>query len=807
MFETLGRDFRYAFRSMGRNPGFTFVVVTTMALSIGTAASIFTVVDAVLLRPLPYPEPERIVEIVRDQGGTDIGALDARTFGALREGYRACDHLAASNGGAGNLRVGDEGENISLLKVTSGYFEALGVKPALGRGFVREDEQHGAPLSVILSDDLWRRRFDADPEIVGETVRISDELYSVAGVMPRGFRTFPPRDAWIPLRLDFRGAGYNYAVMGRLREGLTQTQAQSELEALISSLRGEGFTWPENQRFTAMSYQARLAVSAKPALVALLGAVAMVLLIACANVAGLLLARAANRQGEIAVRTALGGGRGRIARQLLTESVALGLLGGAAGLLLAYWGVEGLLALSPTDYSSWQVGLDFRVAAAALSAAVLTGLLFGLVPAVTASRADLRSAIHGNGGPGQAGGGRAWLRSSLVVAESALCMVLLIGAALLSLSFVNLRNVELGFDPSNVTTARMPIEGEEYENPRRIAAFYDDALTRIQALPGVASAAVSTSLPVERGLNLPIRIPYGPDEGEIASVDWRYVSPDFFGTMRIPLLRGRAIEQADSLDSAPVALVNQEFAERFFGAVDPVGHPVELHPFTSQIDDRPRLIVGVVGNVKTRGLAAPARPTMFVPIRQVPDGLLKLVHGFYGANWVFRVRPGASGVMTAIQDTVASIDPRQQMVRVRQMDDVISTSLAEQRFRTTVLGVFALLALVMAVAGIYGLIAYSVRERRLEFGIRMALGASAHAVVASVVRRGVAMAGVGVLAGVGLSLMLTRVLQRFAFGVDAADPVLFVVVAILLMGAAALASLIPASVLLRLSPAVSLRQE
>ena len=806
MLETLLRDFRYAFRTMGRNPGFTIVVVTTMALSIGTATSIFSIADAVLLRPLPYPQPERIVEIGRDQGADAIGALDARTFGALRDGYRAAAHLAAAVGGAGNLRVGDERENVSLLKVTAGYLEVLGVAPALGRGFTQEDEQHGAPLAVILSDALWRGRFGADPRVVGETVRISNELYTVAGVMPEGFRTFPPRDAWVPLRLDFRGAGYNYAAIGRLREGVTRAQAQSELEALLASLRSEGFSWPENQRLIAMGYQSRLALSVKPALVALLGAVAMVLLIACANVAGLLLARAAARQGEIAIRTALGGGRGRIARQLLTESIALGLLGGAAGLLLAYWGVEGLLALSPTDYSDWQVGVDLRVAAAALSASVLTGLLFGFVPAITASRSDVRSALHRAGARGHSGG-RSWLRGSLVVAESALCMALLVGAALLTYSFINLRNVELGFDPSNVATARMPIEGEEYKSSRRLSAFYGEALARIQTLPGIEAAAISTSLPVERGLNLPIRVPQGPDEGEITSVDWRYVSPDFFRTMRIPLLRGRSIEPADSLDSAPVVLINQEFADRFFGQIDPVGHSVELHPFTSRIDDQPRQIVGVVGNVKTRGLAAPARPTMFVPIRQVPDGLLAVVHGFHGANWVFRVGPGTSGVMTAIQDAVASIDSRQRMIRVRQMDDVISASLSEQRFRTTVLGVFAFLALLMAVAGIYGLIAYSVRERRREFGIRMALGASARAVVASVVRRGVAMAGAGALAGVGLSLAFARVLQRFAFGVDAADPLLFLVVAILLLGAAALASLVPASALLRLSPAVTLRQE
>jgi predicted permease len=492
-------------------------------------------------------------------------------------------------------------------------------------------------------------------------------------------------------------------------------------------------------------------------------------------------------------------------RQLLTESIVLGLAGGTLGLLFAQWGAQGLVALSPTDYSNWDTGVDLRVAFATFAAAAAAGIFFGLAPSLQALRVDLRAALH-EGGERTASGGRARSRSALVIFEVALCTVLLIGAGLLIRTYLNLRNVELGFDPSNVLTARMSLEGAKYESARNVTALYEESLARIRELPGVESAAIVSDLPVERGLNLPIRIPQGANAGEITSVDWRYASPGYFRTMRIPLLRGRYIEETDTADSTPVTIVNQEFVRRFFGDDDPLGAHVEVHRFSKEVDDRPRQIVGVVDDVKTRGLAGPALATMFVPVAQLPDGLLKIVRGYSGADWVVRTRPGVEAG-PAVRETIASLDPQQVFRGTRTMDQIIEASLSDQRFQSTLLAVFAGLALAMAAAGIYGLISYAVSQRTREIGIRMALGAKAETLLGTIVRQGIILGAVGVMLGMVASFAIARVLQGFVFGVSTSDPATFCVVGALLVVTAAVASLIPALSVLRLDPAATLRNE
>ena len=803
--QVLWQDIRYALRGFARTPEFTVVAVLTIALGMGATSSIYSVVDAVLLRPLPFPEPDRIVEILREFQGGGVSVQDFPTFEFLREHYRSCSYVAASIPASGTLVAERQAEPVDLLNVSADYFEVFGVEPAHGREFSLEDEKQGSPLSLVLSHEFWTSRFGSEASIIGETVRLDGEMYAIVGVMPADFRPLPAADVWTPLRIDFRGGGTNYQVLGRLRSGVALAQAQSELEGLAVAFREEGLRLPQEQRLVAMTYQDRLALSAETELFVLLGAVGMVLLIACANTACLLLARAAGRRREFAVRASLGGGTRRITRQVLTESVVLGMFGGGLGLLLAGWGAQGLVALGPAGYFHWGVSVDTRVVLATLAVASATGVLFGMAPALQARRVDIWGELQSAGGR-TASGGRARLRDALVISEVALCTVLLIGAGLLVRTYVNLRNVELGFDPEGVVAARMRLQGAGYESAREVAAFFDESLARLRELPGVDSAAAVSNLPVERGLNLPIRIPHGLDAGEITSVDWRYASPEYFEVMSIPLLRGRYLGVRDAAGSPPVAVVNREFARRFFGDDDPIGVHVELHRFSDEVDDAPRQIVGVVGDVKTRGLAGPARPTMFVPVGQLPDGLLRVVHGFFQPNWVIRSRPGAE-ISPAAREVLSSLDPLQAFIGTRTMDQVVESSIQQQRFQSALIAVFAALALAMAAGGIYGLIAYAVSQRTREIGIRMALGASAETVLGTIVRQGVTLGAIGVMLGVVASLALTRFLQSFVFGVSTSDPATFGVVGTLLVGTAALASLIPALSVLRLDPAATLRNE
>ena len=804
-FETLAQDVRYGLRTMARNPGFTAVAVVTMALGIGVNSAIFSVTDAVLLRPLPYPEPDRVVEIGQEPNGGLPGKLSTLMVRYLRERFRSCEAFAPTIGNSGILVVGEHVEPVSMLEVSAAYFDVLGVRPAVGRGFSEDDEQPGSPLSAVLSDEIWRRVFAGNPDVLGESVQIGGKLYRIRGVMPPEFRTFPPRDVWAPFRFDARGAGMNYTVMGRLAHDTSRAEAQSELDVLTAGY-GPDAGFPDRRRFVALDYQSNLGSDVQPALVALSWAVGMVLLIACANLACLLLARGSSRQKEIAMRAALGGGRGRIVRQLLTESVLLALLGGGLGVLFARAGISTLLALSPANYSIWNVQVDTRVLLATLAVSVAAGILFGLVPALETTRRDLRDVLQNAAGRASAGRRSAVMRRALVTAEVALCVVLLAGAGLLVRTLINLRNVELGFNSEDVLTARLSVEGDAYREPRKVTAFYDAALSRIRNLPGVEEAAVVNSIPVERGWNLPIVIPHGPNQGELISVDWRFMTPASLNVLGIPLMKGRRIEDTDVLGSAPVTLINQAFAQRFFGDDDPIGSYVQVHPFTKEMDDPPRQIVGIVGNVKSQGLMTPAIPTMLVPLRQLPAGLLGHIHRT--VRWVVRTDGREEAALVpAMQQVLRSLDPQLAFSGTRTMDEVIDRSIGEQRFQMVLLSVFGALALVMAATGIYGLVAYLVASRRREIGVRMALGATRRDVAGQVIREGVLPVAAGAAVGLVASLGLAAVLQSFLFGVGASDPLTLGAVVAVILAVGVGASLIPAGRAVRISPVAALREE
>ncbi|MBI3664829.1 MAG: ABC transporter permease [Acidobacteria bacterium] len=803
------QDLRYAARTLGRSPGFTATAVLTLALGIGANTAIFSVVNAVLLRPLPYPEPERLVDIMRRYRGFDDNGQSGAEFLFYREHCRSFERLAAFDGVSSglNLVVGGEAEYVRALGASADYFRVFGAEPARGRSFQEEEDRPDGANVAVLSHALWQRRFNCDPDIVGRAVSLGGRAYTIVGVTPAGFNSIPPADVWTALHPSPRNEDPNFDVVGRLKAGVTLAQAQSEMDAVGEAFRRQSARAQEDRSVPWLRpLQSYLARSVRPALLVILGAVGVVLLIACVNTANLLLVRASSRAREIAIRAALGAGRQRIVRQLLTESVLLALAGGGLGLLVARWSVPGLLALTPAEYSIWQhVGVDGTVLGVTVALSLLTGIVFGLAPALEITRLDLSEAFKAGGGRTTSGRRAGWLRQALVVAEVALCMVLLVGAGLLVRTFMNLRRVNPGLDPHNVLTAQMSLYGDRYRTAEKLAAFYESGLARIRQLPGVEGAAVISNLPIERGLNMPAFLVDGPLAGETRMSDWRYITPDYFRVMKIPLLAGRYLEEADTARSANVAVVNQEFARRYFANGEAIGRHIQT--FRGADGERAREIVGIVGDVKERGLDGPARPVMHVPVSQAPDRALGATHYWFQVSWVVRAREGGSGLIADMQQKVRAVDPEQPFSGFRTMEQVMAGSLRQQQFQMMLLGLFAALALALAAAGIYGLISYSVVQRTQEIGIRLALGATAGSLVRAIVWQGTALAGAGVAAGLIAALALTRLLERFVFGVGTADPATFLGVAMLLVAVAAAASLIPALRVVRLNPMDTLRVE
>jgi putative ABC transport system permease protein len=812
--EMFTQDMRYGVRSLLRTPGFTLAALLALALGTGANAAIFSVVNAVLLRPLPYAEPDRIVQFVWRTRDEDHVALRGAQYLHFRDSMRSLDVLAAWRGPTGfNLSAGDSAEYVKAMPVSKEFFHVFAGRPLYGETFGAEHDRDGGPDVVVLSHALWTRLFGANPSVVGSIVSLGDRSYTVLGVMPRAFQSMPPADLYIPLKPSTTGAGggQNYRVAGRLKRDVTIQQATAEASSLYQSsiAQFQGSRLDANGRptdtYAFVPFQSSITQGARPALLLMLAAVGLLLLIACANTANLLLARASGRGREIAVRAALGANRGRIIRQLLTESLILFAAGGAAGVCLAYWTIPALLALTPSGYTVYQhVHIDATVLVTMLAVSIVTGLLFGLAPALTLSRHDLVEAFKDDGTRSTGSRRSGWLRKVLVVSEVALCMLLLLGAGLLIQTFMRLRAIDPGFDPRGLLTARMSLQGERHASSADLNRFFEQALEGIRRIPGVQSASVVNGVPIERGLNMNVDVLDGPEhfDGMATLTDWRYAGLGYFKTMGIRLVAGRDFAESDRAGAPPVAVINEAFARHFFKNTNPIGHHIGMWKTDESIE-----VVGVAKDLREGGdLTGPPVRIMYVPVTQANMKWIRASHTYFPMSWVVRSSNTGAETIRQIREAVRTIDPKQPFSSFVTMEDIKATSMADQTFQMTLLTGLAAIGLVLAFAGIYGLIAYTVAQRTRELGIRIALGATRGRILRGVLREGTILAATGVLMGVACGVVCTRALQNYVYGVSTLDPVTFASVGALLIVVAAVASLVPAIRAVRLDPTTALRE-
>ncbi len=803
-------DLRYAVRNLARKPLFASVAIVTLALGIGANAAIFTVVNAVLLRPLPYPEPRQLMMVwtYNPQQGFDKDVATYPNFDDWRRESRTFERMSAYAGGSVTLTGSGDPAQIRASFVTPEFFETMGVAPEIGRAFEAREASAGAERVAVLSDGLWRRRFGGDRSIVGRNVTLNGAGYQVVGVMPQGFAHPEDAELWAPLAPTGAFAGlfpsrgsFWLTVVGRLKPGVSRVTAQAEMDGIASRLREK---YPENagQGVRLVSLHDEIVGDVRPALLVLLGAVCLVLLIACANVANLLLTRAASRHKELAIRAALGAGRARIVRQMLTESLVLSTLGGGAGLLLAAWGVELLQRLAPSSVPRLAlVAIDARVLGYTIAASLATGVLFGIMPAFQGAASAAHEFLKEGGRSGTEGSRGRRVRSVVAMAELAVALVLLIGAGLLVRSFIAINRVDLGFRPSSVLALRIELPQQKYQEPARTSAFYEQLTARLASLPGVERAAAGTSillsrLPASATISVEGRPPL-PQGATNVPVPFDSVTPGYFGTLGIPLVRGRLITDGDTPQSQRVVVVNESFATRFFSGDDALGRRVTFDD-PSQPDARWSTIVGVVRDTRRGGLDRPAWAELYFPHRQRPDRRMHVL---------VRTAGNPTAVARAAQAEVWALDRDQPVTSVRTIDELLARSEANRRFTGLLLGLFAAVALTLAAIGLYAVIAYSTAQRTHEIGVRMALGAASSDVMRLVLGEGVAMAAAGVALGLAGAAALTKLMAGLLFGVTARDPVTFGAGAALLMGVAVLASYIPARRAMRVEPIAALRAE
>jgi predicted permease len=802
-------DLRYALRLIAKHRGSSAMAILILSLCIGANTAVLSVVDAAMLRPLPYPEPDRLAQVVTLYRDELDESHNGRTWEAIRDHAPALAAAVYGGNSGVNMGVNGQGVYVRQQRVSTGFFRVLGVAPVIGREFTALEDRAGGPPAVILSYAIWSESFKRDRSVVGHSILLRGEPYTVVGVMPAGFKL--PLDAgfqsgspdlWTPLRpsREGEGSGENYGIIARLRPGVSWRQASSELAVVTEDLKREG-SYPRQARLDIISLQQGMTNDLRKPLMVLWAAVAFVFVLGCVNIGGMLLARASGRVGEIATRLALGAPFARIARQLLVESTVLGMLGGVAGVAVGWAALAALRGLGSGVFPFVKtVDFDWRVLLATSGLTLLAGLAFGLAPAWQASRVDLRAAYSGS--RAVAGRKRFIPMGALAGGQVALTVPLLIGAGLLLHTFLYLWNLNPGFDPNHVMTAQFSLQDARYSTPQKMNQLFDKTLQRLHETPGIEAAAVTLNLPYERGLNMPVRLP-GQDRPGITNLT--YVTPEYFAALRVPLLRGRLFTAADGPSSAPVAIVNEAFVKRYFKNETPLGQVLRLGSLPAVE------IAGVVGDVEQRpgfGNYGPLGlvPAVYVPAAQTTAGLLG-VHIWFSPNWIVRSSLPESRVIAAIESATHSADPLLPMAAFRPVRDLKLESLTFQWFFAALAGAIAGLAMLLSGLGIYGLTANLVAERTRELGIRMALGSTIGQAVRIALMPGLAWVLTGAIAGGAAALMLERFLRSFLWGVQPSDTATLAAVAVGLLAATLLASVVPAVRIARLNPADTLRAE
>jgi len=808
------QDLRFALRQLRRSPGFTVAALLTLALGIGATTAVFSVVNTVVLRPLPYPEPDRFTNLGWQWGGEGDPnpSITTMKFAYWQEHASVFEGIATYQTFSADVRSEVGLEEASAMRVSEDFFTVLGWQMSAGRAFTAEEDRPGGAGVAVISHRLWEERYGARPDILGRTVAINDEAHEIVGVAHPDTRlahatTFP--DVFVPRRLvpDPQDLGHNTIAIARVRSGVDRGAVQADLDRVLHAFRADH----PNQAGAAepgmrpLGFQQIYLGDTARNLWILLGAVGFVLLIGCVNLANLLLARATERRRELAVRAAVGAGRGRIVRQLITESLVLAAIGGGIGLLVAAWLSGVLVGLAPAGIPRLsEVRIDAGVFAFAAATALLTGVLFGTAAALPVTRGDLAGSIR-EGASGHSAGRRAGaVRASLVVGEVAVAVVLLAGAGLLVATFLTLRGEEAGFDHRNVLVVDFPRAPAELTEPAGLAGFQREARERLAAIPGVVAVGATSTVPLAGQYNIPITIAGRPDATEPAA-QWRAITPGYLDALARPLVRGRDVTEADGAAGPYVVLVNETFARHYFADTDPLGQRVQIAamggaPIHPDFEIREAEIVGVIGDARELGVDVPPVNTIYVPQPQAQPQMTSM------PSFLVRTAPGRAPT-AEVTAAFRELDPRLPLARFREMEELVGTSVAGERFNAVLVASFAALALLLTVVGIYGVLAYAVRQRTREMAIRMALGARSERILRQAVGRGVALVGLGLVVGLAAALALTRLIEGLLYGVEPADPVTFSLVAVILLVTGAFAAYLPARRASRVDPMIALRAE
>lgn len=815
------QDLRYAFRVLVRKPGFTIVALLTLGLAIGANTAIFSVVNALMLRPLPFPEPHEIVQLERGFPEGRSTSVAVPKFLFWREHSTVFEHVATYDTlGSGFNMTGDgTPERITGSRVSLDFFKVFAAAPAAGRTFLPEEDVPNGPKVVVLSHNLWKRRFGGDPGLIGKPVTLNGEPYTVVGIMRSGFRYPATAELWTPVGIDpaNREKANYLEISGRLKEGVTLEKAQAEMDLLAKQYDKE---WPDEmsdgETMRLETLQQRLYGNLRPALLILLGAVGLVLLIACVNLANLQLARASARRREVAIRTALGASSKRIMSQLLTESLLLAFAGGVLGVLVGAWTIKPLLALSPATQQLGgtalpEIGIDGTVLLFAFAVSLLSGLLFGLAPALQAARPNLNDPLKEDSARSTGGRTGRIARVALVTGEVALALLVVTSAALLARSFSGIISTDPGFQPAGVMTLKLSLPEARYGTPEAIEQLSRQVRERVASLPGVRAAAVATTLPLEGGPDLPFAIEgkYTGGEEGVGEAQFRSSTAGYFEALGLGLVQGRFLDDRDGASSEPVALINEAAVRQFWPEGGALGARITMgKPFVPELADaQPRRIVGIVKDVREVGLDEDVPPIVYIPIGQLNPQMALLFVRLLPASLVVSTERNASGLLKGMQREIWAVDPQLPITGVASMEEIVARSVGGHRFNMVLMSGLAFLALVLAGLGIYGVLSYLVSQRTREIGVRMALGATAGQVLGLILRQGLVAVGAGVAIGLGLVIAGTRVLRSLLVGVSATDPLTFVMAAAALTTVALIATSIPAQRASALDPLRALRKE